>query len=67
MEDCSSAAMKKKGINPRQINQMVDDSFGQEDNSILSAFSALKKNSSILFFPSVVVNNMVYRGNLEPF
>lgn len=67
VDECSSKLMSKNGIDPQQINRMVADSFGQQDNSILSAFASLKKNSSILFYPSVIVNNMVYRGNLEPF
>lgn len=67
VEECSAKIMKKNGIDPKQIKKMVDDSFGPEDNALLREMSETKENSSILFFPSVVVNSMVYRGNLEPF
>lgn len=59
--------MKKYAINSEQINRMVTNSFGKDDNAVLQKFSELKYTNSILYFPSVIVNNMVYRGNLEPF
>lgn len=45
----------------------MDQSFGDEDNSVLRAFSELKYNNSILYYPSIVINSMVYRGNLESY
>ena len=59
--------MKKVGVNAGVINKQVNSSFGAEDNLILRALSEMKYNNSIVYYPSVVVNNMVYRGNLEPY
>jgi hypothetical protein len=59
--------MRKVGVNEAEVVKAVEGSFASEDNSVLRALSEMKYNSSIVYFPSVVVNNMVYRGNLEPF
>jgi len=56
--------MKKLSINQAAVNEAVDKSFSQDDNEILRDLSERKYNSSIVYFPSVVVNSMVYRGNL---
>jgi hypothetical protein len=45
----------------------VEKSFESEDNALLRTFSELKYNNSILYYPSVVINSIIYRGNLEPY
>jgi hypothetical protein len=52
------------GLNSNKINKLVADSFKEQDNSILSLMSEQKYTSSIMYYPSIVINKMVYRGNL---
>lgn len=49
------------------ISNKVEQSFEDEDNSVLHTFSEQKYNNSILYYPSIVINSMVYRGNLESY
>jgi hypothetical protein len=64
--DCSSKIMKKLGLDSAYINRAVDQSFGTDDNLVLQTLSQAKYNNSINYYPAVVVNSFVYRGNLEP-
>ncbi len=52
------------GLDSNKINKLVADSFKEQDNSILSLMSEQKYTSSIMYYPSIVINKMVYRGNL---
>jgi len=52
------------GLDSKKINKLVADSFKEQDNSILSLMSEQKYTSSIMYYPSIVINKMVYRGNL---
>ena len=52
------------GLDSKKINKLVADSFKEQDNSILSLMSEQKYTSYIMYYPSIVINKMVYRGNL---
>lgn len=52
------------GLDSNKINKLVADSFKETDNSILSLMSEQKYTSYIMYYPSIVINKMVYRGNL---
>ncbi len=52
------------GLDSNKINKLVADSFKEQDNSILSLMSEQKYTSYIMYYPSIVINKMVYRGNL---
>ena len=67
LSECSARIMASLGLEPSSITQQVDTTFESEDNSLLRNFSELKYNSSILYYPSVVINSIIYRGNLEPY
>jgi hypothetical protein len=53
-----------QGLDSNKINKLVADSFKEQDNSVLSLMSEQKYTSSIMYYPSIVINKMVYRGNL---
>lgn len=59
--------MNSIGISYGKIQEKVQNSFGKEDNQVLKTFSEQKYSNSIVYYPSVVINNIIYRGNLEPF
>lgn len=67
VEDCSDKIMRKLGINGKDIKSRVMGDFGVEDNAVLNQLNTQRATNSIVYFPSVVINNIVYRGNLEPF
>lgn len=67
VEECSDKIMKKLGINVNEIKQKVMADFGTEDNPVLRQLHESRVNSQIIYYPSVVINSIVYRGNLEPF
>lgn len=66
-DECSSRVLAALDIKYTTVSNKVDQSFEDEDNSVLRSFSELKYNNSILYYPSIVINSMVYRGNLEPY
>lgn len=65
--DCSSRVLDSLGLKHAAISASVDQTFAEEDNAVLRTFSELKYNNSILYYPSVVINSIIYRGNLEPY
>lgn len=65
-EECSNKILSEIGIQSSVIAANVQKSFTDEDNPILSDFSAQKYGSNIIYYPSVVINSIIYRGNLEP-
>jgi hypothetical protein len=65
--DCSSRILDGLGLKYSAISATVDQTFAAEDNPVLKTFSELKYNNSILYYPSIVINSIIYRGNLEPF
>ena len=67
VEDCSIGIMRDVGIGIARIQDQVKKSFGVEDNTVLRRFSEEKYNSSIILYPSVIINSIIYRGNLESF
>ena len=63
-EDCSNKIMDSLKISRKTITGEVDKSFEMSDNPTLKTFSEQKYNNSILYYPSVVINSMIYRDNL---
>lgn len=73
-EDCSKSAHSKYGLDWDKTMKCVTDSFDHSDQSLW--FSSKNKifddelkywkKYGAQFFPSVVINNRTYRGNLEP-
>ena len=70
-EDCSMKALDKLGIPFDEIRKCVNDSFETRDHSS-SANKYLEKdvvdwkNKGPHFFPALVINNVTYRGFLNP-
>ncbi len=62
--ECSTRILSSLGLEASAIAQEVEKSFEGEDNTQLRTFSEMKYNSSILYYPSVVINSIIYRGNL---
>lgn len=56
--------MRKSKVDSSKINMMVQSSFANDDNQILKKLSDLKIKSSIIYFPTIAVNSIIYRGNL---
>jgi hypothetical protein len=67
VEECSDKIMRQLGIKASVIKNKALGSFGTDDNEVLRQYSQMKYNSSIVYYPSVIVNSIIYRGNLEPF
>lgn len=65
-QECSEGILKRLGMGIR-IAKKVKASFETEDNPTLNQLAQMKYQSSIMYYPSVVVNSIVYRGNTEPF
>lgn len=65
--ECSQKVLSNIDLNPSSVSAKVDSSFQAEDNDILRNFSEQKYNNSILYYPSIVINSIIYRGNLEPY
>ena len=71
-KDCSKDMMKKINIDHNAIKKCVDDSFMNknynyltDDNSILKQEREIIERNGVLFWPSISINNMPFRGNLE--
>lgn len=62
--ECSTRILSSLGLKASAIAQEVEKSFESEDNAVLRTFSEMKYNNSILYYPSVVINSIIYRGNL---
>ena len=62
--ECSTRVLSSLGLKASAVAQEVERSFGSEDNTQLRTFSEMKYNNSILYYPSVVINSIIYRGNL---
>ena len=54
-------------IDSNKILKLVNESFKEDTNPILEKSSIARENSQVLYYPTIVVNNVTYRGNLEPF
>jgi hypothetical protein len=65
--------MKKVGINTGEIDKMMKESFKNvtvnnktvEENTMLQKNRHDKKKGGLVYFPSVMINNMLYRGNYD--
>lgn len=63
-DECSRKIMKTIGLDYDGIMAQVDGSFGETDNELLRNMSDYKYTHSLIYYPSVVANSVVYRGNL---
>lgn len=59
--------MKKLKLDYSKYNSQVDASFKTTDNEVLNYLSTLKYNNSFFFYPTIIVNGFIYRGNPEPY
>ena len=66
--DCLNQAYSKTSINKHDIQKCINDSFSQNQtyNHFLEEDLEIWKNSSIAYFPAIVINNMTFRGTIEP-
>ena len=69
-KECSEKAMKKVDIDPNQIDKCVRDSFDGpdeklDDNWLLRAQRDKLLSSGVIFYPSIIINNQTFRGDLE--
>lgn len=72
IEECSNQAMDDSNINSTKINAILNKSFTEYsvdnetvlDNSRLKQNAVEKLKSGIIYEPAIVVNNLLYRGNL---
>ena len=70
-ESCSLIAQKKIGIDHAKVDKCVKDSFEtsnhqQSDNVILKEMSQAWKDYGTLYWPSVTINRMTFRGDITP-
>eukprot|EP01017_Pseudomicrothorax_dubius_P043850 TRINITY_DN7365_c0_g1_i2.p1 TRINITY_DN7365_c0_g1~~TRINITY_DN7365_c0_g1_i2.p1 ORF type:complete len:448 (-),score=100.49 TRINITY_DN7365_c0_g1_i2:99-1442(-) len=69
--DCSNSIMAKVGIDKAQIEDCMKQSFeganpNIDDNKILREERERYLKTGVPFYPSIQINNVLYRGNLEP-
>ncbi|CAG9335006.1 unnamed protein product [Blepharisma stoltei] len=67
---CSEKAMERVKIDKYSIEECVASSFSisnwvYSDNSLLDDEKYALADSGILFYPAIVINNQVYRGDFE--
>ena len=73
VEDCSKKIMKEVDIDAEKVDNCFKDSFltsnkinyETDDNWILMNETKLIRQMGIQFWPTVTVNNVSYKGNLE--
>lgn len=70
-EDCSKLGHKSIGVEYEQTMQCVKDSFEgpnwqKDDNKVLKAMSESWKQYGTGYWPSIVINDKTYRGDLVP-
>lgn len=59
--------MKALNIDSAKIIKLVGDSFKEDTNEVLEKSMNERTYAQILYYPSIVVNNVTYRGNLEAY
>ena len=59
--------MKALDIDSDKILKLVEDSFKQDTNEVLEKSMDERIYAQVLYYPSIVVNNITYRGNLEAY
>ena len=63
--------MNDVGIKPKSINECVQGSFegadhGMADNALLANEQRELIESGVFFYPSIIINRQLYRGDIEP-
>lgn len=69
-EECAERVMKKVGINVKKVNKCITNSFEGKDhltskNSLLKSERDLWQAQGLHYYPVLVINDSVYRGDLE--
>lgn len=69
-EKCANQALKNSGINELEVHNCIEDSFNGpkhelDDNKILSKERQMMYERSIYFYPSFIINNTTFRGDME--
>ena len=67
LEQCSTNSMKATEIDSDKILKLVEDSFKDDTNEVLEKSMDDRLYAQIMYYPSIVVNNITYRGNLEAY
>lgn len=66
---CSRTIMTQLGIDPEPVFKCVKDSGGSDmlggENTLLKAALDLKLNRGIFFLPTIIINDIHYRGSLS--
>ncbi|CAG9316295.1 unnamed protein product [Blepharisma stoltei] len=67
---CSEQAMKIAKIDPDDVDECVENSFEKNnktlDNEILKNEKEKFARAGFFFYPTVVINNQTYKGDLKP-
>lgn len=65
---CRDEALYYVGIDKKKLNACIENSFfnDKEDNFLLREDYELIYASGIVYNPAVVINNLTYRGDLDP-
>jgi hypothetical protein len=70
VKECSEKVMSMLKISPSAIQQCVDNSFESDDqirsdNRLLKSHFDYLRENLMPFYPSIVINEQIYRGDLE--
>lgn len=70
-KDCSTSAMKSVGVNSKSVSSCVDNSFTgtetytMQENSKLAAEVSYWNDYGLAFYPAILINEQVYKGDIE--
>lgn len=69
-KDCSHKAMEEAKIDVVRVDNCVDSSFSSPDhakasNTILAKEKTTLMDAGIFFYPTIMINNQTFRGDLE--
>lgn len=69
-EECSRNIVKKIGMDPKDLDKCFSQSVSGKDlemdeNVLLEYERKVMKDRGVFFFPSIIVNGVAYRGDLE--
>jgi hypothetical protein len=70
-KDCSISSMKSVGVNYKSVSSCVDNSFigtetyTMQENSKLAAEVSYWNDYGLAFYPAILINEQVYKGDIE--
>lgn len=70
-KDCSVKSMKSVGVNYNSVSSCVDNSFSGtgtytlQENSKLDSESSYWNDYGLAFYPAILINEQVYKGDIE--